>query len=277
VNPRVYVREAGSCTHPEHVVLGTGRFAPMRFPSLFAVIVHPRHGVVLYDTGYSERFLDLTRRLPAALYSWVTPVTLPPEQLAHRQLERLGLRREDVRTIVISHFHADHVAALRDFPRARFVYHRAAWDAVRRLSGLWALRHAFLPELVPADLASRSEVLDDGAFSPLPALGGVGRDLFGDGTTFLVPLPGHAAGQLGLYVEDDRGRRLFLVADAAWTLRSAVEGRVPHFFARLLFHDARAYHATLGRLGALHRDRPDLVLVPSHCERTLAQLAGDEL
>ena len=39
-----------------------------------------------------------------------------------------------------------------------------------------------------------------------------------------------------------------------------------------LFDDARQYHATLARLGALHRSGADVVIVPSHCQETFERL-----
>ena len=42
-----------------------------------------------------------------------------PEETAARQVERLGYRRADVRHIVLTHFDADHIGGLADFPDAQ--------------------------------------------------------------------------------------------------------------------------------------------------------------
>ena len=82
---------AGSCTHPEHVVLRNRRLRPLRFPALSALLHHPTRGPVLYDTGYGERFREATARLPERLYAWVTPVDLQPSDLVEHQLRTRGM------------------------------------------------------------------------------------------------------------------------------------------------------------------------------------------
>ncbi len=272
---KLQILEAGSCVHPEHVVLCNYRFAPLRFPSLFAVLEHAKEGLCLFDTGYSQHFIEATRAFPERLYAWVTPVDVRPEQTAVSQLARLGYQPSDVRYVFISHFHADHISALADFPRARFRFFPAAYAAIRDLGRLNALRRGVLPALIPADFESRAEPLSDARSVPLPsqcAAFGEGLDVFGDGSCFAVELPGHARGQMGLFVRQHDGRLYFLVADACWT-RAGFERAVrPHPVTHLLFDDARRYHATLESLAALHRREPEIVIVPSHCEQTFRTL-----
>lgn len=268
------LRTAGSCIHPEHIVMGSGPWTALTFPAMFGVIEHPERGVVLYDTGYGEAFIRATERFPERLYRWVTPVRLGPAQTARAQLSTQGIDASDVRAILISHFHADHVAALEDFPRAEFIYLPEAYDAVRRLSRLDGLRHGFLPELIPRDFSERSVPLN-GRRVPLPeqcAPFREGIDVFGDGRLRAVPLPGHARGQLGLFVESEQGL-FFLVADACWTSRSFRERRMPHPVTRLLVDDHQAYESTLSRLHELAQRGGELRIVPSHCEEALRRYA----
>lgn len=274
---RLTLLSAGHCVHPEHVVLRNWRARPMRFPALFALLEHPRRGPILFDTGYSDAFLRATARMPERLYRVVTPVTLRTEDQAVEQLRSRGIRPEDVELIVVSHFHGDHVSALGDFPRARFVHCDVAWREARELRGLRALRRGVLPALIPADFAHRSLPLESAGLMPLPAECEPfrrGVDLVGDGSLWAVPLPGHAAGQLGLFVRDERGATVFLCADACWTSRSFREDRMPSGAARLLFDDWRAYRRTLGRVAALHRARPDVAVVPSHCVEALERFGA---
>jgi glyoxylase-like metal-dependent hydrolase (beta-lactamase superfamily II) len=257
---------AGSCTHPERLTRRGAPWRPAEFPALVAVIRHPVHGVVLFDTGYGPRFFAETSRFPASLHARITPVRCPPGDTAAEQLERAGIATAQVRTVVLSHLHADHAAGARDFPAARFVYsHRAgAGLAGGRLA---TLRRGVLPGLLPEDLARRTTYVEDlpragaaGAPAPLDP----GYDLTGDGTITAVPLPGHQAGHLGLYVRA-RGAEVLLVGDAAWSTRAITHLEPPHVAARLVTHDWAGYRATLRALHRLQEERPDLVVVPSHC------------
>lgn len=212
---------AGCCTHPGRVTRPDASWRPLRFPAMFGVVHHPREGVVLIDTGYAPRFEAATARFPARLYRLLTPMTLSRGETAVERLAARGVAADDVRTIVVTHFHADHIAGLRDFPRARIVFAASAWDAVATLRGLSAVRKAFLPALLPDDFAARAVALDDrvgaagvagvagaaGSAGSLRALPPVlapfdrGFDLLGDGSMWGVPLPGHATGQLGVFFD----------------------------------------------------------------------------
>lgn len=262
--------EVGHTLHPEHIVLQNRRFAPLRFPALVGLIHHPTEGPILYDTGYSQRFLEETRPFPERLYAWVTPVTIDPERTAVAQLAARGIRARDVRWVLVSHFHADHVAGLRDFPAARFVYFPAALAAFAGFGRARGTAAGFLRGLLPPDLEARARAL--GPQEPTVALPPEcapftrGVDLFGDGALVAVELPGHVDGQLGLFVRHADGTRDFLVADACWTSASLRTRQLPHPITRALFSDYRVYRETLERLADLAARSPEIRIVPSHCD-----------
>lgn len=259
---------AGSCRHPAGVARrGAGR-RPVDFPALVAVIRHPQHGVVLFDTGYTPRFFAETARFPASVYARATPVRCAPHDTAAAQLRRQGVDPEDVTHVVVSHFHADHVGGARDFPRARFLHRRGALERLRRAPALARLRHGFLPGLLPADLAARATHVEDlPRTAPLGGLG-PGFDLLGDGSLVGVPLPGHQEGHLGLHVPEVD---LLLVGDAVWSSRAVSHLELPHPVVRLITHDWRAYRETVTALHDLQRDRPGLLVVPSHCAEAITR------
>nr|WP_297425884.1 MBL fold metallo-hydrolase [uncultured Actinotalea sp.] len=243
----------------------------MEFPSLVAVVEHSSHGLVLLDTGYTERYRSATRRLPDAVYGRLLPARIAPGDTALAQLERLGFAAGDVGTVVLSHLHADHVAGLADLPAARVVLDARAWRRHRTRRGLGRLRRGYLPPLLPADLPERVVDLADLPLAPEADLHPLppARDLLGDGSVLVVPLPGHTDGHLGLLVRAHRADVL-LVGDAAWSSQAIADGELPHPVARLVTHDWGAYRRTLAALGALARRRPDVLLVPSHCPDGIA-------
>jgi glyoxylase-like metal-dependent hydrolase (beta-lactamase superfamily II) len=267
----------GRCRHPEWVTLRGGRFGPVDFPAYCALILHPSAGPILYDTGYSDRFREATEGFPARLYRWLTPVRLRSEERLEAQLGRHGLRPEDVRTVVVSHLHADHVSGLRDLPRARFVALRQEVEATLGRRGLGAVRRGFLPDLLPPDFVERLDAADQRPLVDLgPRFGAFPRgfDLLGDRSLVGVPLPGHTAGQLGLLLADEQDRDLLLAGDACWSGRAWREQRPPSWLARPLMHDWRRYLETLRGLKTLAETNPELHIVPSHCEASARTLAG---
>ncbi|NTV64345.1 MAG: MBL fold metallo-hydrolase [Oscillochloris sp.] len=255
--------DTGHClASAHHVMRGVPR-RRMVCRALVALIGHPRHGWTLFDTGYALRMLDATRRLPWRLYRLATPLRIRPEQAAVHQLVRYGLASGDIRRVIISHFHADHVAGLRDFPAIPVIASSAAWQSIADLRGLAALRRAHIPALLPADLAERAVALPPFAGPPLPHLGPT-HDLFGDGSLLLVALPGHARGQIGALIQTAAGPVL-LAADGAWTSQAIREQRPPTRLTHLFVDDPQALVLTLASLGAFARARPEVRIIPTHC------------
>jgi len=248
---------------------------PARFPSGFALVVHRTHGPVLFDTGYAARFANATERFPERLYRWLTPVTLPAGRSAADQLNALGIAANVVRAVVVSHFHADHVAGLRDFPNASVVCSRAAWESVRGLGGLRAVRNGFLRALLPDDVERRLAFVDERPVVAAAIAGLQGfvplHDLFGDGSAITVALPGHAVGQIGLFVPETPDGAMLLAADAAWSEEAYEDALAPPpaITTRLLGETAR-YRSTLRSLARLRRERPEVRIVPSHSRRIFA-------
>lgn len=252
--------EAGHTLGRERLALRrTGRWGRrLRFPATIALIEHPVEGLGLFDAGYAPRVRDLYARGPWRwrLLKWITPVSASEAESPVALLAGRGIAPADLRWIFISHFHVDHLGGLRDFPQARFLTSRAAWESVRGLSPAAAFRRAHAPELLPEDFAARLELIEPGA------------PLFGDPACAVVDLPGHAAGQCGLRLAPDR---VFLAADAAWIRGqlASPSGEMPHWLTRPAHHDWGVYARTLAALVEWQGAHPDWMVIPTHCAETV--------
>lgn len=260
----------GKCRHLECVVARAGRFSLVDFPALCGLIRHPSAGWILYDTGYSRHYFEATDSWPHRLVRTVLPVDLPPSENLLSQLAESGLSPLDIRLVVVSHYHGDHIAGLKDFPNAAFVALRADTHHFESLRGHpWrATLNAQFHALLPADFPHRLRHADDARPRALPrwmAPFQTGFDLLGDGSMLGVPLPGHSAGQLGVFLPDVEGRAVFLVGDACWSLPACREGRLPSLLTRLVNADTRRYRETFFGLQSLALREPSVVLLPSHC------------
>lgn len=266
---RLRLLSAGWTTHPAGVARRGAGWAPLVFPALVAVVEHPT-GVVLFDTGYAPRVQRAVSRGIDRVYGRLLPVHVTPEETAVEQLAALGVAAQDVRTVVLSHLHADHVGGLLDFPAAQVVTDPAVVARARSARGLGRLRRGWLPALLPDDLPDR--VVAPGS---LPRAEPVdldplvdGRDLLGDGSLVVVPLPGHSADHLGLLVRTG-ARDVLLVGDAAWDQAAMTRGELPHPVARAVMADWARYRTTIDHLGRLATRRPDLLVLPSHDQQAI--------
>jgi glyoxylase-like metal-dependent hydrolase (beta-lactamase superfamily II) len=255
----------------EATFLPGGSWRTIDVPALFALVRHPRAGVVLFDTGYSPRFHEATRAFPNRVYRWLTPVQVTDEETAAAQLRAKGIDPAEVRLIVLSHFDPDHYGGLLDFPNARVACSWRAWESVAGKTGLDALKMRVLPGHLPGDLAARIDVLPDPdgpAFGPFDAT----LDLLGDGAVRLVALPGHAPGQMGAFVALEDGSEMFLAADGCWS-RANVDGEtIRGGVHRVMAHDKPGQDDTYRRLHRLIREHPEIQVVPAHCPKAAADV-----
>ena len=158
-----------------------------------AFLVHHPEGLCLFDAGQSARAAQ-----PGYFPRWHPFFRLARFELAEEdevaaQLESSGLRPQNVRWVVLSHLHTDHVGGLEPFRDAEVVVSRVEWERARGIGG--KLR-GYLPQYWPSGLEPTLLELDGGEFGPFPA----SHDLAGDGALIVVATPGHTPGHVSLVV-----------------------------------------------------------------------------
>ena len=266
----IFFLDTGYCLAWENHLLQHGQHRRIACHALVALLQHPTHGWLLWDTGYAPRMLDATRQFPFSLYGRATPLRLDPELSVVHQLTRWNLQPSDINYVILSHFHADHLAGLLDFPHATLIATRSAYEGVASLQGIRALRRAFIPALMPSDFIQRARLLPSFSGPALPGLGAT-YDVFEDGSLLLVALPGHARGQLGMLAHTTRGR-ILLAADGCWLRRSITEQRPPARITNLFTDDPAAIRSTIVNLHTFSQAEADTIIIPTHCPDTFAEV-----
>jgi len=256
--------KVGACRHPEVMARRGGHLCPVDFPALVGLIRHREHGVVLFDTGYHPRFFAATEPFPERLYRWATPVQYNEADGLENQLAQQGLTIGDVRAVVVSHFHGDHVAGLAQFPHARIFCAQKGLAQVRTGGRFARVRRGLLSTLVPETLDFHFfETLPQSALPAQMSPYTKGADLFGDGSLIAVELPGHCAGHWGLWV--DAVNPAFFIGDAAWSMSAIRDYAPPPALTTGLLGDTAAYRDTLRSLNLISGN---IEIIPSHCAET---------
>lgn len=268
------LRSAGYCTALQsHVLRGTAA-RTIKFFATYAYLNHPTHGHILFDTGYTTRFYELTKSLPMSLYAKATKVFVKPENHASVALAEAGIPPESIQKIIVSHFHADHIGGLRDFPNATFICSQQAYDSVQNKTGFSALKQGFIPELLPDDFNQRVQIIQvESGKNKDPHLGPM-FDLLGDESIQLFLVEGHACGQIGALINTDE-QPVLLIADAAWLKENFLKMHLPSPIVRLFFYSWKNFKISLKHVHNYHQANPDTLIVPCHCEATYRQVAHD--
>jgi glyoxylase-like metal-dependent hydrolase (beta-lactamase superfamily II) len=264
---------AGYCEAMQHHALQGAPKHKIKFYATFGYIHHPKHGHILFDTGYTSKFYTETRKFPFNLYAKTTKVYLKPEEEAKAQLMTMGIEPHDVSYIIISHFHADHVCGLLDYPNARFVCSDSAYRDVKNKRGLAAVKRAFIPNLMPVNFEARAQFVNISKAGQSDEHLGKMVDLFEDGSIQLMDLSGHAKGQIGALLETNSGPVL-LAADAAWKKENYSNMHLPSKLVKLIFDSWSDYIASLAKVHHYHKAHLDTPIIPCHCSDTLATYHG---
>lgn len=238
----------GACRHLL-AVIDRKTWKVVDFPAVFLALHHATEGWILVDASYGAGFAAATEPFPQRFYRWVTPVATKGSVAG--VLAQAGVRPEEIRHVVMTHFHADHVGGLSEFPQAQIHYHEEALAPLLRLPAWRQVRAAFLAELVPGWLGRQAKVIPRDRFTLAADLPFPVCDLFGDGSVRLPYLPGHAPGQVGVAFQW-RGRRRLYAADAYWREDQITSGVDPLPMAMWIQWDAKAYRSTVRALRGLN-------------------------
>lgn len=245
--------EAGYCTHLSCMAQKGSGFGICKFPAR-AWLIEVDNYRWLWDTGYANHFYQHTQSGIFKLYQTVVPVYLNEGESLQQQFFTLGIELSSIRQVILSHFHGDHIAGLKDFPHSHFICSHDGWQIIKKLRGFAALKQGFVPGLIPDDFESRLQFYEHFEQCELPSE----LHPFSHGyilphskkQVLLVPLPGHAVGHIGAFIATEQGWVL-LASDAAWTTDNYKQLIGPSRLANFIMDDAKAYYHTLQQLHQL--------------------------
>jgi len=276
---KIKLFKAGYCTHPSFVIKPGSGIKPRKFPAGIALIKHPEQGYILFDVGYHPNFFTSTQSFPEKFYKMVTPCHLQDKERIVEQLKNEDIQHSDIQHLLLSHFHADHVAGIVDFPNTQIHCHPSGFDYMNQANRINRVRKGYLKKLLPDDIEQRlnyikhfpldlAQILD----LPIKKLGLNAFDLFNDGTIYIVNLPGHAAGQVGMLIRLTNAF-IFLLADACWLIDGLRDKINQHWIANIISDNHKEYKDTLKKLRlCFDHCSNNITYVPSHCSETLDPL-----
>ena len=250
----ILFRTSGAVKGPEFFLKrGGGGVRSVRMPVTVAIIERP-DGLVLVDAGWSRLTCAWPERDPGRAKSFFLGLDVKPEDAIASQLLSLGYAPGDVKHIVATHLHIDHIGGAVDFPSATVHCSSREAEACARgaLSG-YDVRTLHLRNLEPRPV--------DGP----PMLGfEASRDLFDDGSVLLLDAKGHTSGSMAVAVKLAEGWCLH-AGDSTMFVDDFHDdsSKPPSLYMRALAWDVATQRRTYGALLEAEEKHAAKV-VPSH-------------
>lgn len=270
VLPAVEVQflRCGSVTIPEPVaVRGSFSLAPCMIAYSGVLVRHPR-ATFLYDTGLCSNIFRFLAGQPLFFRKTLANFDFVQSLRSHLVQQELDLA--DLDFALLSHLHWDHVSGIPDIPGVPLRVNRVEYDAAQL--GLLDANAGLVRHLMgknPIELFEMNGPAYEGFRSSY--------DLFGDGSVVLVPLPGHTAGNTGMFINRANGQRLFLLGDAAWVAQNYLRPATMHPFiwSKVTSDDATA-RQTLIDLYHFARRQPEVTMLAMHDAALQEQFMANE-
>lgn len=173
---------------------------------IYVWVIEHEEGIFVVDTG--ER--------ADAPHAPFARFEITPEQEVGPQLAALGITPADVRAVILTHLHGDHMDGMATFADNTFLVGRDEWQDTQKLSQRLIFRA--LGQQIPSWFQPQLVDLRPEPLGPFPRSFAVTRD----GAITLVPTPGHTRGHLSVVVRDG-DLSYFLAGDSAYTERHLLE------------------------------------------------------
>ena len=174
------------------------------------IIDHPL-GLIVYDTGNNVAISDgnCTSHWNEGFCGLLQP-SQTRDDVIDKILERVGFSVGDVKIVITSHSHLDHIGNIEMFPDAIHVIQKKE------------LYQAWWPEKFQRGGAHVVADYDDARDFTYFELNG-DYDLFGDGSVVVISTPGHTLGHQSVKVRMAETGTVILTQDAVW-VKENLEG-----------------------------------------------------
>jgi N-acyl homoserine lactone hydrolase len=170
------------------------------------IIDHPK-GLIVFDTGNNVAITDgnCKNYWAAGNCDFLKPNQTKATTI-DGWLKKLGYTTDQVKVVVTSHSHLDHIGNIEMFPKAIHVIQKKE------------LYQAWFPEKFQGRTTPGTFVMADidnaREFNYLELEGDY--DLFGDGSVLILSTPGHTLGHQSMKVKLASGKSMIMSQDAIW-------------------------------------------------------------
>jgi N-acyl homoserine lactone hydrolase len=215
---KLYAFSSGALTIGKGILQNLAPVEPqIQVPVGFFVVRHPK-GNVLFDTGNNDKIIK-DPSYWGQFFKDLKPVNTPDVAI-DVQLEKIGLKLDDIKYVVASHLHLDHGGNVDKFPNSTIVVQR---DEIQ--NAFWPKPGTGGPYMIGDVMPLRSPNTDYPNKVKMLQLEG-DLDLFGDNTVVVKRWVAHTPGSQMMTVRLKNTGLVILTGDNVY-FRENVEKSIP--------------------------------------------------
>lgn len=188
-----------------------------KFAAGVFLIEHKEKGYVLFDTGYSSDIYKLG--IKGKLYNTLNPTFVKDEDLIVNQLKIDNIDVKEIKYLILSHLHPDHIGGVKYFENAKIIVSEESIRTYKRNNS----KDLIFKKLLPNWFEKNLEIISDDNLEENENKYFKYYDLFKDGSIKLTKINGHASGQMCALLDE----KVFLGADSSWG--NSFVGKVDEF------------------------------------------------
>lgn len=242
----------GYCTNKIENIFSDIKKKKVIFEAGVFLIKHKKYGYILYDTGYSTKLLE--NKLKYFLYRMLNPINISEDKMINRQLEKKNISTQEIKYIILSHLHPDHIGGVEFFPNAKIIISQKCFEEFEKNSFRSLIFKEILPKNFKDNLLIKKIEAENKEFNYLKSY-----DLFSDNSIFLTELNGHSSGQCCTYIKE---KNLFIAADSTWRVDFLDMIDKMKFLPKLIQNNFSDYKKSIEILKTMRAD--GIKIVASH-------------
>ncbi len=225
---KIHVLHCGAAWVDEALLYQKPRWNPIAFTGIFrskkhrvklpltCYLIEIGNKKILVDTGWNPLVRSNPVKALGIMQSMLSKVELLEGKAISEQLQRLGLQASDIDILILTHLHGDHISGLQSMSSAKQIL----------VSGIELRAAKSNPIVYNAPMWKGIDLKTFRFNNSNIGPENLSYDLLGDGSIQLVAVPGHAAGQTALLIQN-KDAFIILCADAAYNAKSWNESLLP--------------------------------------------------